>query len=136
MIVGSEYASRGVLTVKDLATGQQSEVAVDAFWADPLGWPKPDSPPRRTMTRRHIHYEAAFEDYLRSRGVPYVPVDEAKRVIFGGEKVKSFDFLVYPGDEQHWIVDIKGRQFPYISEQGARRILGELGRQGRLGGAG
>jgi hypothetical protein len=73
------------------------------------------------MTRRHIHYEAAFEDYLRSRGVPYVPVDEAKRVIFGGEKVKSFDFLVYPGDERHWIVDVKGRQFPYISEQGARR---------------
>ena len=25
----------------------------------------------RYMARRHIHYEAAFEDYLRSRGLPY-----------------------------------------------------------------
>ncbi|MHC4674764.1 MAG: HYExAFE family protein, partial [Planctomycetota bacterium] len=64
------------------------------------------------MTRRHIHYEAAFEDYLRSRGVPYVPVDEARRAIFSGAKIKSFDFLVYPGNEHHWIVDIKGRKFP------------------------
>ena len=61
------------------------------------------------MTRRHIHYEAAFEDYLRSRGVPYVPVDEAKRAIFAGDKLKSFDFLVYPGGQRHWIVDVKGR---------------------------
>jgi histidyl-tRNA synthetase len=42
VIFGSEYASRGVLTVKDLATGQQAEVALDAFWADPQGWPKRD----------------------------------------------------------------------------------------------
>ncbi|MHC4442271.1 MAG: HYExAFE family protein [Planctomycetota bacterium] len=73
------------------------------------------------MTRRHIHYEAAFEDYLRSRGVPYVPVDEARRAIFSGAKIKSFDFLVYPGNEHHWIVDIKGRKFPYITDKGTKR---------------
>ncbi len=73
------------------------------------------------MTRRHIHYEAAFEDYLRSRGVPYVAVDESRRAIFAGERIKSFDFLVYPAGEQHWIVDVKGRQFPYINEKGAKR---------------
>ena len=31
------------------------------------------------MTKRHIHYEAAFEDFIRSRRVPYVAVDEARR---------------------------------------------------------
>lgn len=73
------------------------------------------------MTLRHIHYEAAFEDYLRSRKVPYVPVDEAKRAIFAGDKLKSFDFLVYPGGRRHWIVDVKGRHFPYMTTKGTKR---------------
>lgn len=72
------------------------------------------------MTLRHIHYEAAFEDYLRSRGIPYVPVDETRRVIFAGTKVKSFDFLVYPSENQRWIVDIKGRKFPYLTSNGGK----------------
>ena len=73
------------------------------------------------MARLHSHYEAAFEDYLRSRGVPYVPVNEARKVIFSGNKVKSFDFLIYPGGAQQWIVDIKGRKFPYIGSNGSKR---------------
>ena len=48
------------------------------------------------MTRRYIHYEAAFEDYVISRGWPYVPVLEQRRVIFSGARVKSFDLMVYP----------------------------------------
>ncbi len=71
--------------------------------------------------KRHIHYEAAFEDYLRRRGVPYVPVEEARRAVFAGERVKSFDFIVYPGRERNWLVDVKGRRFPYITEHGTRR---------------
>lgn len=71
--------------------------------------------------RKHIHYEAAFEDYLRSRGVPYVPVEEARRAIFAGERIKSFDFIVYPGGGPNWIVDVKGRRFPYIAEDGGKR---------------
>ena len=65
------------------------------------------------MTRRHIHYESAFEDYLRSRGLPYVAVDETRRAIFAGSKVKSFDFLVYQTAGPNWLVDVKGRKFPY-----------------------
>ncbi len=65
------------------------------------------------MTRRHIHYEAAFEDYLRSQGIAYVPVDEHKKVIFSGARVKSFDFLVYRKQGETWLVDVKGRKFPY-----------------------
>jgi len=67
------------------------------------------------MTRRHIHYEAAFEDLLRSRGVPYVAVNEARKAIFSGEKVKSFDFLIYLPRGANWLVDIKGRKFPYTT---------------------
>ncbi len=63
--------------------------------------------------KRHLHYELAFEDYLLSRGVPYVPVDETRKVAFAGSKIKSFDFLVYPSENCHWIVDVKGRRFPY-----------------------
>jgi len=72
------------------------------------------------VAQRHIHYEAAFEDYVRSQGWPYVPVDEHRKAIFGGGRIKSFDFLVYPPGETAWLVDIKGRKFP--SEcSGARR---------------
>jgi len=65
------------------------------------------------MVRRHIHYEAAFEDYLRSKGLAYIAVDETKKAIFSGSKVKSFDFLVYRSDGPNWLVDVKGRKFPY-----------------------
>lgn len=73
------------------------------------------------MTRRHIHYEAAFEDYLRSRGIPYVAVDEQRRAIFAGARVKSFDFLIYHCDQTKWLVDVKGRKFPYESADGQKR---------------
>ena len=72
------------------------------------------------MARRHSHYEAAFEDYVRSRGWPYIPVDEQKKAIFSGARIKSFDFLVYPPDRKAWLVDIKGRKFPYDSKGGKR----------------
>ncbi len=67
------------------------------------------------MARRHIHYEAAFEDYLRSQGIAYIPVDERRKAIFAGARVKSFDFLVYRKTGETWLVDVKGRKFPYES---------------------
>lgn len=73
------------------------------------------------MTRKNVHYEAAFVDYLRSREIPYVPVDESRKVSVCGAKLKSFDLVMYAPGDRRWIVDIKGRQFPYISEQGGRR---------------
>jgi hypothetical protein len=72
------------------------------------------------MAQRHIHYEAAFEDYLRSRGWPYIPVDEQRKAIFSGARIKSFDFLVYPPQRKPWLVDIKGRKFPYDGRGGKR----------------
>src|SRR5437867_4289598 len=72
------------------------------------------------MQRRH-HYERAFEEYLRSRRIPYVSVDEARKALvpaggaaggsggMGGEILKSFDFVIY-GDGAKLLVDIKGRK--------------------------
>ena len=72
------------------------------------------------MAQRHIHYEAAFEDYVRSRGWPYIPVDEHRKAIFDGARIKSFDYLVYRPGKTAWLVDIKGRKFPYDGSGGKR----------------
>jgi len=57
-----------------------------------------------------IHYEAAFEDYLRRKGLPYIAVDEAKKALFAGAKLKSFDFVVYRPNGKNLLVDVKGRK--------------------------
>jgi len=64
------------------------------------------------MAHRHNHYEAAFEDYLRGKGWPYVAVDEAKKAIFANASLKSFDFVVYSSTGANLLVDVKGRKFP------------------------
>lgn len=77
------------------------------------------------MAHRNVHYEAAFEDYLRSRGWPYVAVDETKKAIFADVAVKSFDFLVYSQVGRNLLVDVKGRKFPDLAAgraKGASRI--------------
>lgn len=62
------------------------------------------------MADRSVHYEAAFEAFLRHRGVPYVAVDEAKKALFYNAKLKSFDFVVYSKNGPNLLVDVKGRQ--------------------------
>jgi len=65
------------------------------------------------MANRDNHYEAAFEELLRRRGVPYVAVDEARRsVLADGRSIKSLDFIVSSPRETTWLVDVKGRRFP------------------------
>lgn len=61
--------------------------------------------------KQHVEYEAAFEDYLRRRQIPYVAVDEAKRTAFRDAKLKSFDFIVYSARGRNWLVDVKGRRW-------------------------
>lgn len=61
--------------------------------------------------KSHIHYEVAFDDFLRARGVPFVPVDEAKKSTFRDVRLKSFDFIVYSTGGTNWLVDIKGRRW-------------------------
>jgi hypothetical protein len=62
------------------------------------------------MADRSIHYEAAFEAFLRNKGIPCVVVDEAKRALFANAKLKSFDFVVYSKSGPNLLVDVKGRQ--------------------------
>ncbi len=53
----------------------------------------PSAFPLVSMANRDNHYEAAFEQYLRSRRVAYVAVDEAKRSLLGdGASIKSLLF--------------------------------------------
>jgi len=73
------------------------------------------------MANRKVIYEACFEDYLRSAGVPYVAVDEAKKALFAGVRLKSFDFVVYSAGGDNLLVDVKGRRFPYGGAGGGRR---------------
>ena len=70
------------------------------------------------MADRNVHYEAAFEDYLRCRGWPYVAVDEAKKSAFAGVSLKNFDFLVYSAEGPNLLVDVKGRKFPDLGRSG------------------
>lgn len=63
------------------------------------------------MADRKVHYEAAFESFLREKGIPYVAVDEAKKALFSNAKLKSFDFVVYSKAGPNLLVDVKGRQF-------------------------
>jgi len=62
------------------------------------------------MADRNIHYEAAFEAFLRDKGIPYVAVDEAKKALFANAKLKSFDFVVYSRNGPNLLIDVKGRQ--------------------------
>lgn len=75
------------------------------------------------MARHRVHYEAAFEDYLRARGWPYVLVDETKKAIFAGARLKSFDFLVYSESGPNLLADVKGRKFPDSAPGPKRRSL-------------
>ena len=77
------------------------------------------------MTQRRHHYEAAFEDFLRSSRIPYVAVDEAKKALLPesasprlevhradvdrASSVKSFDFVIY-GESQNLLLEVKGRR--------------------------
>ena len=72
------------------------------------------------MSRAGTHYERAFEDYLRGRGTAYVGVDQAKKAVFSGVRIKSFDFIIYPRQGRKILADVKGRRFSYSSYQRGR----------------
>ncbi len=59
---------------------------------------------------RHNHYERSFEAMLRDKRLPYVAVDESKKALFSGSKLKSFDFVVYSRGGRNLLVDVKGRK--------------------------
>jgi len=82
------------------------------------------------MVRQGNCYELAFESWLRDNGVNYLYVDQQKRTIFARDKVKTFDFLLYPtsgrspdeGDAGIVIAEVKGKQFDGISLDGLKGL--------------
>lgn len=72
-----------------------------------------------SMADRKVHYEAAFEAFIRGKGIPCVAVDEAKKAVFASAKLKSFDFVVYSQKGTNLLVDVKGRQMRSTSGQGS-----------------
>ena len=69
------------------------------------------------MADRSNHYEAAFEEFLRSKQIPYVAVDESRRSVLADGSIKSLDFIVSPPNQETWLVDVKGRRFPSGDDQ-------------------
>ncbi|MCE9606619.1 MAG: HYExAFE family protein [Planctomycetia bacterium] len=71
------------------------------------------------MSKRSNHYEAAFEEYLRTKRAPYVAIDESRRSLIpfdlpedAAGSLKSLDFLVTSSLGITWLADVKGRRFP------------------------
>ncbi|MCB9844991.1 MAG: HYExAFE family protein [Phycisphaeraceae bacterium] len=63
---------------------------------------------------RHVHYEQAFEAFLRDRRIPYVSVDDARKSLLPGGvgepgSLKSFDYVLY-GEVENLLVEVKGRR--------------------------
>src|SRR4029450_8261649 len=78
----------------------------------PYRWPSCTIRPRvirGSMADRNVHYEAAFEAFLRHKGVPYGTGDVAKKALFANAKLKSFDFVVYSKNGPNLLIDVKGR---------------------------
>ena len=69
------------------------------------------------------HYEAAFDAFLRKRGVAVVPVVEARRSYLDAEEVKSPDFIVVGPNDAKLVVDVKGRKFPGTGKGGKPRLV-------------
>lgn len=70
--------------------------------------------------KSHVHYEVAFEDYLRGHGIPYVAVDEGRKAMFRDVRLKSFDFIVYSRSHFNWLADVKGRRWTARANGGRR----------------
>lgn len=89
------------------------------------------------MAQRRHHYESAFEGYLRSRRIPYIAVDEARKTLLPQasqsgstdsrastvrpDALKSFDFVVYT-QAGNLLVDVKGRHAARSIRAGAPRL--------------
>ena len=53
---------------------------------------------------RKYPFREVVERFLRNNGVPYINVDEAKRALFAGAKLRSFHFVVYFQNKKNWLL--------------------------------
>lgn len=57
------------------------------------------------------HYEAAFGQWLAENRVQHIGVDQTRRRWFVRDRLKSFDFVLYPDGRRLLLAEIKGRGF-------------------------
>ena len=56
------------------------------------------------LLARKYPFREVVERFLRDNGIPYINVDEAKRALFAGAKLRSFHFVVYRTNGKNWLV--------------------------------
>ena len=58
--------------------------------------------PTPAKARRSLR--ETVERYLREKHIPYINVDEAKKALFAGARLRSFHFVVYFSDRRNWLL--------------------------------
>lgn len=62
---------------------------------------------------RWNHYEVAFKEFLLSRKIPFLAVEESRRSrLEDGTSLKNLDFVLTRPRGRSWLIDVKGRRFP------------------------
>lgn len=52
----------------------------------------------------NLRLRQLVELWLKREGIPYVSVDEAKKALFAGAKLRSFHFVAYRPQGPHWLI--------------------------------
>ena len=66
-------------------------------------------------------YERAFHGYLADNRIVCRAVDQGRRGLINGGKIKSFDFIVYQGDiDRAILAEVKGKKFKGTSLAGMK----------------
>jgi len=63
------------------------------------------------MTTSTNKYEHVLENWLRENRVQSVPIDQHQRGLLSRERIKTFDFLIYPPGSPAVIAEVKGRLY-------------------------
>ena len=93
--------------------------------------PAPNLPLRRLV-----------ELWLKREGIPYVSVDEAKKALFAGAKLRSFHFVAYRDQGPNWLIwagtitpetRSEMRQWEQIFGDGFKAVLARRSRTNPLG---
>ena len=62
-------------------------------------------------TAHSNHYEAAFESWLGENHIPFVSINQTRRLAVADQDLKSFDFLLWPDTPHPLLAEVKGRTF-------------------------
>jgi len=66
-------------------------------------------------------YERAFQGYLADNRIDCRAIDQARRGFFNGQKIKTFDFIVYQvGIDRAILAEVKGKKFKGTSLAGMK----------------